>query len=261
MTVPANEQAPAIRVSGLTTCFGSTTVHDRLELTVRRGELLAVVGGSGSGKTVLLRHLTLLRRPAEGSVQVLGVNVAGCGERDLRPLRRRIGVMFQQGALFTGLTVLENVCLPLREHTCLTGDLIRELAMAKIGLSGLPAEAAHKYPAELSGGMTKRAALARAIALDPELLFLDEPTAGLDPVGAAALDELIAQLQELMGLTVVMVTHDADSLWQITDRVAFLADQRVVEVGPMAELARSRHPEICRYFSGPRMRRAQERAQ
>lgn len=243
-----------VRVQGLITRFGDTVVHDGLELEVRSGEILGIVGGSGSGKTLLLREIIQLHPPTAGTIELLGHTLPrGSGSID-RALRARMGVMFQQGALFTGLTVRENVMLPLREHTRLSKALVEELAMLRIRMAGLPPESATRFPAELSGGMIKRAALARALALDPELLFLDEPTSGLDPVSAAAFDDLLLELKALLGLTVVMITHDPDSLWRTTDRIAFLADRRVAAIAPVEELARSDHPEISHYFQGPRMR-------
>jgi phospholipid/cholesterol/gamma-HCH transport system ATP-binding protein len=189
---------------------------------------------------------------------VFGVETVGLPEAGADALRRRFGVMFQQGALFSSLTVLENVSVPLVEHTDLPAKLIEEIAMMKIALSGLPPDAGAKLPKELSGGMLKRAAVARALALDPALLFLDEPSAGLDPVSAAALDDLILQLRESLGLTLVMVTHDLDSLWRVTDRVAFLGERRILELDSMSDLSRSTHPMIVRYFQGPRGRASKE---
>lgn len=251
---------PVIEVRKLETRFGSQRIHHDLDLTVERGEILALVGGSGSGKTTLLREILMLQKPSGGEIRLLGHPTAGLDAAEARALWARLGVMFQHGALFTSLTVLENVCFPLQEHTRLSPAIIRELGLLKIEMVGLPQSAAAKYPGELSGGMIKRAAVARALALDPELLFLDEPTSGLDPVGAAAFDDLILRLQSLLDLTIVMVTHDADSLWRATDRVAFLAEGRVVMNAPVEQLAVSDHPEIRRYFTGPRMQGARERA-
>jgi len=241
-----------IRVRGLGTRFGDLVIHDELELEINRGEIIAIVGGSGTGKTVLLHQLILLKPPRTGSIELLGQDSNSQDARGLRRLRSRIGVMFQNGALFTGMTVLENVMLPLREHTRLSRSLMQELAMIRIRMAGLPPEAAARRPSQLSGGMVKRAALARALALDPELLFLDEPTAGLDPVSAAAFDDLLLELKSLLGLTVVMITHDVDSIWRTTDRVAFLGQRRVVEMSPIAELAKSSQTDVQRYFQGPR---------
>lgn len=247
---------PAIRILGLETRFGDALIHTGLDLTVPRGGLVGIVGSSGCGKTVLLREMVMLLRPSAGRIELLGKDIGRLDAAQERALKRRLGIMFQGGALFTGLSVLENVCLPLREHTRLGNRVIRELGMLKIGLAGLDADAASKHPSELSGGMVKRAALARALALDPELLFLDEPTSGLDPVGASAFDELILELRENLGLTVVMVTHDVDSLWRTTDAVAFLSRRRVLAMAPVAELAELDEPEIQRYFGGARMQRA-----
>lgn len=241
--------APVIEAEFLSTLAGKRVLHRDLNLAVRRGEVLAVVGGSGSGKSVLLRTLSLLQASAGGRLSVLGQDAARLTPAALRGLRRRIGILFQQGALFTGLSVLDNVCLPLAEYTGLSAGDRRELAMLRLGLAGLPADAAGKFPGELSGGMIKRAALARALALDPELLFLDEPSAGLDPVTAAGLDELLKDLRELLGLTVVMVTHDLDSIARVSDRVAFLGRGALLAVAPVAELAASDEPEIRAYFA------------
>ncbi|WP_116301005.1 ABC transporter ATP-binding protein [Alkalilimnicola ehrlichii] len=242
------------------TRFGEQVVHRDLTLTVRRGETLAIVGSSGSGKTVLLRELILLAKPSRGRIRLFDTDVNALSEPELIRLRSRLGVMFQHGALFTSLTVRENIDFPLREHTALGPALRRDIALLKLELAGLPASAANKYPDELSGGMIKRAALARALALDPKLLFLDEPTSGLDPVGAADFDDLIMELKTLLDLTIVMVTHDPDSLWRIADRVAFLGEKKVLQVAPAAELARIDHPDIRAYFHGKRMQQAQERA-
>ena len=241
-----------IRARGLVNRFGATTVHEGVDLDVPRGCIMALVGGSGSGKSVLLRTLTLLRDPQAGSLLLFGEDALAADPAQRTRLRTRIGVLFQGGALFSGLSVLENVVLALHEHSPLHTRLLPEVAMLKIGLAGLPADAAHKYPAELSGGMVKRAALARALALDPELLVLDEPTSGLDPVGAAAFDQLVAQLRELLGLTVLQVTHDLDSIWHGSDVVAFLARKRVLAVGSAAELAEREEPELQEYFRGGR---------
>jgi phospholipid/cholesterol/gamma-HCH transport system ATP-binding protein len=249
-----------IEARGLHTYLGRTCVHEGIDLEVRRGETLALVGASGSGKTTLLRAFNMLLRPASGTLRVLGHDVLQLSEAALDRLRERIGVTFQHGALFSALTVLENVAVALREHTDLPAGLIDELSLLKVTLAGLPRSAAYHYPRELSGGMVKRAAVARALALDPEVLFLDEPTAGLDPVSASAFDELIAQLKGSLGLTVVLVTHDLDTLWRITDRVAFLAERRVVATAPARELREHLHPEIRAYFAGPRGRAAEAAA-
>lgn len=243
-----------IEVSGLHTRFGGRVIHEDLDLTVRRGEILALVGASGTGKSTLLREMIGLARPAKGTVRVLGRMVSGVPEGGLSWLRRSAGVLFQGGALFSSLTVLENTALPLAEHTDLDPVFIRELALVKILLAGLPRESAGLFPSELSGGMRKRAGLARAIALDPELLFLDEPTSGLDPVSSDAFDDLILRLRTSLGLTVVMVTHDLDSLLKTADRVAILGDRRILAVGPLPEVARIDHPFIREFFHGPRGR-------
>jgi phospholipid/cholesterol/gamma-HCH transport system ATP-binding protein len=246
------ESDPVIRVRGLSTRFGEHVVHRDLDLEVRRGEILALVGGSGSGKSTLLREIILLQRPDRGSVEVLGQDAWALDEAQARELRRRWGVMFQRGGLFGSLTVRENVGLPLREHTRLSEALIDEIAAFKLSLTGLEADAAAKYPSELSGGMLKRAALARALALDPELLFLDEPTAGLDPASAQGVDRLVLQMRDLFGPTVVVITHDLDLLWEIADRVAVLGDRRVLAVDTMEALVKSEIPLVREYFEGAR---------
>ncbi len=238
----------AIEVHGLVNRFGRQVVHEGLELVVPRGSVIALVGGSGSGKTVLLNNLIMLTRPTAGQIRLLGLDIARLGLREQKALQLRLGVMFQMGALFTSLSVLENVCLPLVEHTRLTRPMREELGMLKIRLAGLPEDAAHKRPNELSGGMIKRAALARALALDPEILFLDEPTSGLDPVSARAFDALVQELRQLLGLTVFQITHDLDSIWHGVDSVAFLARGRVLAMGPAQELARREEPELRAYF-------------
>ncbi len=248
-------EEPAIRVRGLRTRFGRQVIHEGLDLDVRRGEIMGVVGGSGTGKSVLLRMIIGLMRPAAGDIEVLGRDVTRLSDAGARELQARWGVLFQDGALFSSLTVAENVQVALRERFDLDRALLAELTGLKIALAGLPRDACGKYPAELSGGMRKRAGLARALALDPEILFLDEPTAGLDPIGAAAFDELIRGLQRSLGLTVVMITHDLDSLIAVCDRVAALVDKRVV-VGTVAELRRLDHPWLRDYFGGPRGRAA-----
>lgn len=243
-----------IEIRGLRTQFGEHVVHDGIDLDVQKGEILGIVGGSGAGKSVLLRHMIMLMDPAQGSVKLLGQKTHGIRTKVANRLKQRFGVMFQQGALFSSLTVVENIAVPLHEHTKLSKKQIEEIALLKLALAGLQADAAHKYPSELSGGMLKRAAVARALALDPELIFLDEPSAGLDPVSAAALDELVLQLRDSLGLTVVFVSHDLDSLWRVTDRVAFLGEKKILSLGTMKELSRSQHPLVKAYFSGPRAR-------
>ncbi|MFP4251897.1 MAG: ABC transporter ATP-binding protein [Guyparkeria sp.] len=249
---PMAEAAPVARLVGIRNCFGSECVHEDLDLEVPAGRIVALVGGSGSGKTVLLRTLSMLRRPDAGRLELFGEDALAAGERAQRRLRRRIGLLFQGGALFTALTVLENVMLPLREHTAVRGRWLEELAMSKVLLAGLPADSAGKYPAELSGGMVKRAALARALALDPRLLILDEPTSGLDPIAAAGFDELVRELTDSLGLTVLQATHDLDSIWRGSDLVAFLARKRVLAFAPAAELAERDEPELVAYFRGSR---------
>jgi phospholipid/cholesterol/gamma-HCH transport system ATP-binding protein len=253
---PAAEGEPVIVVRDLVSAFGDRVVHDHLNLTVNRGEVLGVVGGSGAGKSVLLNSIIGLKTPEGGDIRVFGQDVHRSSERELEEIDRRWGVLFQNGALFSNLTVLENVAAPLFEHTRLSRAQIYKLAEIKIGLTGLPAEAGALKPAELSGGMRKRAGLARALALDPELLFLDEPTSGLDPISADAFDELIADLSASLGLTVFMITHDLDSLYAICDRVAVIADKIVVAVGTIDQLMLSKHPWIHEYFMGPRGRAA-----
>jgi phospholipid/cholesterol/gamma-HCH transport system ATP-binding protein len=247
-----------LRVEGLTTRIGGVVLHRDLAFELRAGEVLAVVGASGSGKSVLLRTLLGLMRPAAGRIEAFGQDVAALDIAGLHRLERRWGVLFQDGALFSSLTVAENVAVPLKETLGLEPPLRDEIAALKLGLVGLPDDAGDKYPAELSGGMRKRAGLARALALDPELLFLDEPTSGLDPIAAADFDRLLADLRASLGLTVFMVTHDLDSIYTIADRVAVLVDQ-VLKIGTVAELRRDGNPWIARYFGGARGRAAQAR--
>lgn len=246
-----------ICVRGLKNSFGTQVVHEGLDLDVRKGEILGVVGGSGTGKSVLMRSIIGLQTPDEGEIRVFGEPMIGRDENEAVSIRKRWGVLFQGGALFSTLTVAENVQVPLREfYPDIKAPLLDEIAAYKVTMSGLPVEAGPKYPAELSGGMRKRAGLARALALDPELLFLDEPTAGLDPIGAAAFDALTAELQKILGLTVFLITHDLDTLYAICDRVAVLADRKVIAVGTIAELLALDHPWIQEYFNGPRGRAA-----
>ncbi len=256
---PAGSEADLypIRVRGLRNAFGEHVIHENLDLDVRRGEILGVVGGSGTGKSVLMRSIIGLQIPEAGEIEVLGSPITDARDDDDIDIRCRWGILFQGGALFSTLTVAENVEVPLREfYPEITDELRHEIARYKVLLSGLPAEATSKYPSELSGGMRKRAGLARALALDPELLFLDEPTAGLDPIGAAGFDQLIRSLQQTLGLTVFLITHDLDTLYEICDRVAVIADKRVIAVGTIAELIATDHPWIKSYFNGPRGRAA-----
>jgi phospholipid/cholesterol/gamma-HCH transport system ATP-binding protein len=257
-TVPT--AATVIEVRGLAVGFGDRLIMKGLDLDVLRGEVLGFVGGSGTGKSVLTRTILGLIPKRAGTITLFGTDLDTVGPRARALLERRIGVMFQQGALFSGLTVKQNVQVPMREHLKLSGRLADELAMLKLELVGLKPDAADKYPAELSGGMIKRAALARALALDPELVFLDEPTSGLDPIGAAEFDDLIATLQRTLGLTVFMVTHDLDSLYSICDRVAALADGKVIAAGPMATMLASDHPWLKAYFHGKRARQLDPKA-
>jgi phospholipid/cholesterol/gamma-HCH transport system ATP-binding protein len=249
-----DDSAPPIEVRGLTTAFGDHVIHENLDLTVRRGDVLGVVGGSGAGKSVLLNTIIGLRPAHEGSIRIFGADIRHARRRQWTAIERRWGVLFQQGALWTNLTVKENVAAPLHEHTDMHWREIDELADLKIALAGLPPGAGALKPSELSGGMIKRAGLARALALDPELLFLDEPTSGLDPISAAAFDELIRDLADSLDLTVFMITHDLDSLYTITDEVAVLADKHVVAQAPVRELERFDHPWIREYFLGKRGR-------
>ena len=247
---------PVIEVRGLRSVFGDHIVHEGLDLTVDRGQVMGVVGGSGTGKSVLLNTIIGLRRPQAGTVKVFGQDIAHVSERRWSAIERRWGVLFQQGALFSNLTVRENVAAPLFEHTKLSRREIYDLADLKIALVGLRPDAGGLKPAELSGGMRKRTGLARALALDPELLFLDEPTSGLDPIAAANFDELIRDLSDSLDLTVFMITHDLDTLYAITDRVAVLADRKIVAIAPVRELEHPDHPWIREYFLGPRGRAA-----
>ena len=251
---------PVIEVSHVATKFGEHVVHEDVDLQVLRGEIFALVGGSGSGKSTLLREMLMLQQPDSGSIRVLGVDLKGLDEAAALALLPRIGVMFQHGGLFGSLNLRENVGLPLREHTRLDDKAIDEIAAMKIDLTGLAPESGILYPAELSGGMLKRASLARALALDPELLFLDEPTAGLDPASAQGVDELVTHLRELFGLTVVMITHDLDLLWQVADRVAVLGDGKVQGIGSMEELSKLDAPAVRQFFEGPRGEAAKQRA-
>lgn len=250
-----------IKVRGLVNRFGSMIVHDKLDLDVFRGEVLGVVGGSGTGKSVLLRSIVGLQRPQSGTIHVFGTDVLSAEESALRQIEARWGVMFQDGALFSALTVCENVEAPMRERHSIDPTMRRALARMKISMVGLPEKAGDLYPSELSGGMRKRAGLARALSLDPEIVFLDEPTAGLDPISATEFDELIQSLQKALGLTVFLVTHDIDTLWATCDRIAVLAERRVLTSGTMAELQAFDHPWMRSYFHGPRARAASSAAE
>ncbi|MBI1233687.1 MAG: ATP-binding cassette domain-containing protein [Alphaproteobacteria bacterium] len=247
---------PLIEVRGLKTAFGTHVIHDGLNLEVRRGEIMGLVGGSGTGKSVLMNTMIGLKRPDAGEIFYNGRALGKMADSERARLESHWGVLFQGGALFSALTVRENVMAPMREHTDLPRSLMSELADMKIALTGLGPEAPTKFPSELSGGMKKRAGLARALALDPDVLFLDEPTAGLDPIGAAAFDSLIRELRDALGLTVFIVTHDLDTLFAICDRVAVLAEKRCVAVAPIDELLQNDHPWIREYFRGPRGRAA-----
>ena len=245
----------AIEVTGLVNRFGTQVVHDNLDFSVRYGEIMGLVGGSGSGKSVLLNSIIGLNRPKAGRIMVLGQEMRGLDRRETRSLQGRWGVLFQDGALFSSLTVMQNIEVPLKRQTRLPTSLMEEIAEVKIALSGLPPDAAHKYPSQLSGGMRKRAGLARALALDPDILFLDEPTAGLDPIGASQFDQLILGLRNALGLTVVMVTHDLDSLYTVCDRVSVLLDKKIT-VGTIEELSAMDNAWLKDYFEGPRGRAA-----
>jgi phospholipid/cholesterol/gamma-HCH transport system ATP-binding protein len=260
---PASTQyleSNVIEIRGLSTRFGSHLVHAGLDLDIRRGETFGIIGGSGSGKSTLLREMIMLHRPDAGSIRMMGSDVLRLDALDSALLLHRIGVMFQQGGLFASMTVGANVAMPLREFTRIDDAMIDENVAWKISLAGLEADASLKFPAELSGGMHQRAALARALALDPELLFLDEPTAGLDPVSADAVGALVRDLRALLDLTVVIITHDLDLLWQVADRVAVLGDGKICGVGSMAELSAMAHPRIRAFFDTPRARAAQQDA-
>jgi phospholipid/cholesterol/gamma-HCH transport system ATP-binding protein len=252
------EREAVIRVRGLRNQFGTHVVHDDLDLDVYRGEILGVVGGSGTGKSVLLRSIAGLQQPAAGSVRMLSTDMEKTTEAERARLSDRVGVMFQDGALFSSLTVRENVEVPLGNIEGLDPATREALARLKISLSGLPWLAGDKYPSELSGGMRKRAGLARALALDPEIVFLDEPTAGLDPIGAAAFDELIRNLSRTLGLTVFLVTHDLDTLYAVCDRIAVLSQKRVLATGTLDDMLEVDDPWVQDYFKGPRARAARD---
>ena len=260
MAGAASAESPVIEVVHVTTRFRKSVVHDDVSLTINRGEIFAIAGGNGSGKSTLLREIIGLLTPSGGSIRLFGIDSRELDRFDRRAVYRRFGVMFQHGALFSSMTLAENVAVPLKEHTQLDGRLLDDLVAVKIAMVGLPPDSAGKYPSELSGGMRRRAALARAIVMDPELLFLDEPTAGLDPMIAAAFDDLVLHLKNMLGLTVVMVTHDLDSLWRIATRVAVLGNRKVLAVGSMQELSQSKDHTVYEYFHGPRGRAAREQA-
>jgi phospholipid/cholesterol/gamma-HCH transport system ATP-binding protein len=258
--LPQKATEAVIQVRGLVNRFGAQAVHENLDLDVRRGEILGVVGGSGTGKSVLLQTIVGLRRPTAGHVHVFGQDLLALPPERRSLIERRFGVLFQNGALFSSQNVGENVAMPLIEHAGLARPDAERLAAVKLALAGLPAGTELKYPSELSGGMVKRAALARALALDPEILFLDEPTAGLDPIGAAAFDQLILTLRAALGLTVFLVTHDLDTLYTICDRVAVLSQKKVLAIGPLAEVAGTDDAWVRSYFHGPRGRAAAQAA-
>jgi phospholipid/cholesterol/gamma-HCH transport system ATP-binding protein len=250
------EHDAIISIRGLVNQFGEQVIHNNLDLDVIRGEVLGIVGGSGTGKSVMLRSIVGLNKPKAGHIEVFGQPREGMTDEQRKAVERRWGVLFQDGALFSSLTVAQNIQVPMREHLHMPQRLMDEIAALKVALVGLPPEAGAKFPSELSGGMRKRAGLARALSLDPEIVFLDEPTAGLDPIGAADFDLLIKRLQETLGLTVFMVTHDLDSLYAICDRIAVLAEKKVLVAGPISELIAHPHPWIRQYFHGPRGRAA-----
>ena len=269
MTIPSTQSKRdfitihknVIEMRQVCTSFGNHVVHKNLDLDVRQGEIFAIVGGSGSGKSTLLREMIMLHRPDSGSIKILNTDLASLSAEDEINLRTRWGVMFQHGGLFGTLNVRDNIALPLHEHTRLDATLINEVAAWKLRLSGLAPETGLQFPTELSGGMLKRASMARALALDPELLFLDEPTAGLDPSGASGIDSLVRTLHELYLSTIVIITHDLDFLWQVTDRVAVLGEGKVIGLGSMKELSTMDHPIIREYFDSPRARAAYDQAQ
>ena len=249
---------PIIEVDGVATTYGSHVIHRDLHLTVYRGEVVALIGGSGSGKTTLLRLLLGLEVPQAGTVKIFGHPLGRCAARDLERVRYRWGVLFQNGALFSALSVFDNIALPLRELQSVPPDMVKPLVMLKLAQVGLKPDDAYKRPAELSGGMVKRVSLARALILDPQLLFLDEPTAGLDPDSAKQFVKLLRKLRQELGLTVVMVTHDVDTLFAVVDRVAVLADQHIIASGPLSEVARLPHPFVRNFFLGHLERCAEE---
>jgi len=239
-----------IEIRNLNTGYGRELVHRHLNLDIKRGEILAILGDSGCGKTTLLRSILMLQKPISGMIRLFDTDILTAGPREIEQVKQRWGVLFQKNALFGSLTVLENIVFLLNEFTNLSPALQREVALLKIVMVGLSAEVGNLYPAELSGGMQKRAALARAIALDPELLFFDEPTAGLDSKSAEDLDGLVLELRESLGLTIIMISHELNSLWHVPDRVAFMGEGKILEIGTMHELMQSKHPAIQKYFSG-----------
>jgi phospholipid/cholesterol/gamma-HCH transport system ATP-binding protein len=255
--MPNSVNDVVIELSDVTTRFGDHVVHSGINLQVQRAEVFALIGGSGSGKSTLLREMILLHQPDEGSIRIFGQTLGKLNKADALLMRKRWGVMFQHGGLFGALNVLENVGLPMREHTLIEDALIDDIAQWKLALTGLESDVHQKFPSELSGGMLKRASFARALALDPELLFLDEPTAGLDPESAAGVDGLVLKLRDLFGLTIVMITHDLELLWQVADRVAVLGDGKVQAVGTMLELSALDNAVVKRFFDSPRGRAAQ----
>ncbi len=257
-TSTTESDTPIIQIQDLRNQFGSHVVHEHLDLDVYKGEIIGLVGGSGTGKSVLLRTILGLRRPNAGRIHVFGQSLFDLKDRERAAIERRFGVLFQQGALFSSLTTIENVAMPLIEHAGLSHSEAEDLALLKMVLAGLPENAANRYPSELSGGMIKRAALARALALDPDILFLDEPTAGLDPIGASEFDQLTLTLRNALGLTVFIVTHDLDTLYTICDRVAVLADKHVIVNDSLANVEKFDNPWVQEYFNGPRGRAAQK---
>ncbi len=261
LEAPATKDELVIELRNVETRFGDHVVHKNVDLSVKRGEIFALIGGSGSGKSTLLREMILLHKPSAGEIHVLGNDLLSINEVDAQALRQRWGVMFQHGGLFGALTVNENIGLPLREHSDLGDPLIDEIAAWKLAMTGLEPEVGAQYPSELSGGMMKRASLARALSLDPELLFLDEPTAGLDPYSAGGVDELVLKLRDTFGLTIVMITHDLDLLWQVADRVAVLGEGTVQGIGSMEALSKMDNPSVRQFFDGPRARVAHQQAE
>ena len=240
---------PVIEISGLKNYLGGQWVHSNVNLNVEKGEILAIIGGSGSGKTTVIRSVLMLQKPTAGTIRIFGEDIATLSDEAANKLKRRWGMLFQHSALFSAMTVLQNIMFPMKELTTLDKDFIQELALLKLSLVGLPKEAANKFPSQLSGGMQRRAAAARAIALDPELLFLDEPTSGLDPLSARQFDNLIVFLRNALNLTVVIVSHDIESLKRCTDRVAFIGGGEIISVQPINELMKNKHPMIADYFS------------